>query len=414
MNYEELLELSVELGYQLQLCGAETYRVEESIVRLLEAYGVRGEAFVIPNCLIVSLETEDGKPMTRMRRTGYSSTNLDGVERYNAICRRLCVERPDAEEAMDVLRTEVRRGRGYRMPILQLAYFLGAAGFCMFFGGTWVDCLCAGVCGVATGLWLTLMSSLRTNVFFKTVSAGFVLAFLVYGMAALGLADNVDAAITGTIMLLVPGLLFIYSVRDVIYGDTMSGVNRLVQVLITAIALVVGTGAALSLSRSLWGFLEGSSTMVTYNLFFQCVAGFIGSIGFCILFNIQGRGMILCLIGSVMSWLVYSLFSFLGMTDVTSVFLAAAAISLYAEIMARVRKCPATPYLVVSMFPLIPGADIYYTMDFAFRGDLEHFLERGMRTISIAGALAFGVLLVSTAFRMWGVWRRRKANLRKS
>ena len=59
MNYDELLELTIDLAFQLQLCGAETYRVEESIVRLLEAYGAHGEAFAIPNCIIVSLETQD-------------------------------------------------------------------------------------------------------------------------------------------------------------------------------------------------------------------------------------------------------------------------------------------------------------------------------------------------------------------
>ena len=89
MTYDEQLELTIDLAFQLQLCGAETYRVEESIVRLLEAYGAHGEAFAIPNCIIVSLETQDEQHMTRMRRSAYGSTDLDGVERYNALCRRI-------------------------------------------------------------------------------------------------------------------------------------------------------------------------------------------------------------------------------------------------------------------------------------------------------------------------------------
>ena len=73
--------------------------------------------------------------------------------------------------------------------------------------------------------------------------------------------------------------------------------------------------------------------------------------------------------------------------------------------MARIRKCPATSYLLVALFPLVPGADIYYTMDYAVRGNTDAFLQHGLHTGAIAGTLAVGILLVSTAFRMWGVWR---------
>lgn len=85
MDYDELLDLTVDLAYQLQQCGAETYRVEETIVRLLGAYGVEGSAFSIPGCIIVSLETAEEKHMTRMHRAAYSSTDLDGIERYSGL-----------------------------------------------------------------------------------------------------------------------------------------------------------------------------------------------------------------------------------------------------------------------------------------------------------------------------------------
>ena len=37
MNYDQLLNISVELGCQLMFSGAEIYRVEESVRRLLQA-----------------------------------------------------------------------------------------------------------------------------------------------------------------------------------------------------------------------------------------------------------------------------------------------------------------------------------------------------------------------------------------
>ena len=307
-----------------------------------------------------------------------------------------------------MIQAEKQATKSYRFPTLLMGYFLAAAGFSMFFRGTLLDALCAGLSGLATGLCLYFMNKLHANLFFKTVAAGFVLALLAHGLAIAGLAHNVDAAIIGALMLLVPGLLFTNSLRDIIYGDTMSGVNRLVQVLITAVALAVGTGAAVTLARQLWGDLAGSGALVQYGLFMQCFAGFVGSLGFCILLNLHGPGMFLCIAGSILSWLAYRLFGFFGMSDLTAFLLSAATISVYAEIMARIRKCPATSYLLVALFPLVPGADIYYTMDYAVRGNTDAFLQHGLHTGAIAGTLAVGILLVSTAFRMWGVWRHHK------
>ena len=408
MNYEELLDLTVDLAFQLQNCGAETYRVEEAVVRLLEAYGVQGAAFSIPGCIIVSLETAEEQHITRMHRAADSSTDLDGMERYSGLCRRICREKPPVQEAMAMLQAEKQATKTYRFPTLLMAYFLSAAGFSVFFRGTMLDALCAGLSGVATGLCLYFMNKLHANLFFKTVAAGFVLAFLAHGLATAGLAHNVDAAIIGALMLLVPGLLFTNSIRDIIYGDTMSGVNRLVQVFITAVALAVVTGAAVSLARYLWGDLTGSGALVQYGLLMQCLACFVGSTGFCMLLNLHGSGMFLCIVGGIFSLLSYRLFCYLGVSDLTAFFLAAAALSVYSEIMARVRKYPATSYLLVALFPLVPGADIYYTMDYAVRGNTDAFIRYGLHTGALAGTLAVGILLVSTAFRMWGVWRHRK------
>jgi len=76
--------------------------------------------------------------------------------------------------------------------------------------------------------------------------------------------------------------------------------------------------------------------------------------------------------------------------------------------MARIRKFPAISYLVISIFPLIPGAGIYYTTQYLTRGDMNEFTTQLTRTVSIAGAIAVGLLLVSTTVRFLGEWRLSK------
>ena len=56
MEYSKLLDIATDLGYELALCGAETFRVEESVRLMLKAYDIDAEVFAIPNCLHISIE----------------------------------------------------------------------------------------------------------------------------------------------------------------------------------------------------------------------------------------------------------------------------------------------------------------------------------------------------------------------
>ena len=69
---------------------------------------------------------------------------------------------------------------------------------------------------------------------------------------------------------------------------------------------------------------------------------------------------------------------------------------------------PAISYLVVSVFPLLPGGGIYYTMSHAVHGDIVQFSQKGMQTVSIAGAMAVGILMISTLFRLITTWRNER------
>lgn len=141
--------------------------------------------------------------------------------------------------------------------------------------------------------------------------------------------------------------------------------------------------------------------------YLTCLYAFVGGLAFAIPFNVHGREVPLASLGGALGWLVYLLALPPLQSEVAAYFAAALALSLYSEIMARVRKRPVTAYLLISIFPLVPGAGIYYTMQYAIQGDVDHFVSRGMHTLGLSGALALGVLLISTATRMWMVFQHR-------
>ena len=407
MNYNLLLELATELGYQLAMSGAETFRVEESINWVLRAYGISSQSFALPNCLTVSIETPDGEAKTHMRRIGFHGNDLDAVEKFNALSRRICMERPAPEIAQQWLEETKAARKQYSFPVALLGNFLGASGFCLFFGGGWIDFLCAGLCGILVGCVNKFLDHMKVNNFFATIAASFASALLAYILGAVGIASHVDAVIIGTLMILVPGLLFTNAMRDIIFGDTNSGVNRIVQVLMIAAAIALGTGAAWTGIAAVCGTPE-VIPVIDYGWGMELFACLIGCIGFAILFNIHGPGTLICALGGVLTWAVYLLVVELGFGEIAGYFWAALFASTFSEVMARIRKYPAISYLVVSIFPLLPGAGVYYTMNYAVKGEMELFASRGMYTAAIAGVMAVGILLASTTVRMFTTWRSRR------
>jgi len=407
MDYSKLLDLTTELGYQLAMCGAETFRIEESINLILKAYGVEAEAFAIPNCMHVSIKTDDGTPMTRMRRVGEHGTDLDAVERFTGLSRRICAEKPEPEVALQWLKETQSGRRYYKMIATMLGYFVGSFGFSVLFGGTLLDGVFSGVCGLVVWVCSHFMDKLGANLFFKTISSSFLLALVAYSFGGLGIADNPDCVSIGALMLLVPGLLFTNAMRDIIYGDTNSGVNRIVQVLLVAVAIALGTAASWNVAAAIWGVPVGIDA-INYTLVQQLIPCVLGCIGFAIYFNIHGPGILICALGGMLTWVVYVLVTEWSGNDLNGYFWGAFAASAYSELMARIRKYPAISYLVVAVFPLIPGAGVYYTMRYAVMGQMDAFAAQGMHTAAIAGLMAVGILLVSTVFRIILNWQRRK------
>lgn len=256
MDYDGLLDLAADLGYGLLESGAEIYRVEESIQRLLHAYGIaQADPFVIPNCIIVSFRTPLGQTLTQVRRMPSHGTDVDLIERYNDLCRRLCREAPPLEEAQTQLHAIGQTRRCYSFPVLMGAYFAVAAAFCLLFGGLFRDALCAGIGGLAIGLALTALTFLHANLFFKSMLCSALSALLALTLTHLGLGVHGQLIIIGSMMALVPGLSFTNAIRDVMAGDMVAGITKIADALLTGISIALGTGFALGLTRLLWGVL---------------------------------------------------------------------------------------------------------------------------------------------------------------
>jgi len=126
-----------------------------------------------------------------------------------------------------------------------------------------------------------------------------------------------------------------------------------------------------------------------------CLCAFLACLGFTLVFNIHGVGKLICSMGGALGWLIY----LLAGSTIFAAFLASAAVGLYSETMARLRRCPATGYLLVALLPLVPGGGIYYAMSYCVAGDTQRFLNTLLHTFGIASALAVGAMMTASLFR---------------
>lgn len=399
MQYRTLMELASQLGTRLAMAGAETYRVEESIIRVLAAYGLDARVYSVPNSLFITIVVPDGLPITQLCRISNVGTDLDAVEKYNNLSRRICAEKPDPQQALVWLEEAEKTHKVYSFPMVLLGHILVASGLCIFYGGTAADCLCAGLCGLFLGIVDHLLGKLHPNAFFQKIATGFLMALFAYGLAGLGMSTNIDTSVIGTLMLLVPGLLFTNALRDIIFGDTNSGVNRTVTALLIACGVALGTASAWNAANVLWGIPAAPAPLAHSDLA-TCIASFVACLGFLFVWNIHGEGSWLCALGGFLTWAIFCIARDFGFGYGMCCFFGTIVASVYAEVMARLRKYPAISYLIVSLVPLIPGSNIYYTAQQAVLRNWAGFLHQGYLTLITAGVMAVGIILVSSAARI--------------
>lgn len=130
------------------------------------------------------------------------------------------------------------------------------------------------------------------------------------------------------------------------------------------------------------------------------IYAFMATFGFGIIFNIRGKKLFFAAAGGSITWLTYLICLKLQFSITFSLFFASVAGGIFAEIMARVLKSPVTVFVISTIIPLVPGSGMYYTMYQSIQGKVENSLSTGLTTITNAGAIAVGVVFVSSLSKL--------------
>lgn len=236
----ELADCLLDMGAMLLDCGAEISRVEDTLCRVGKAYGARHvDAFVITSIISLSMEFADDKAVTETRRIFSSSgTDFTRLEMLNSLSRRCCSDPLPIQELRSAIHA-VKREKKSRLAVF-VGSVLAAGGFAVFFGGSIRD----GLTAAAFALLICLLQHRLDATQVSTVGFDLILSLLtglgVGLFCALIPALHMDKILIGDIMLMIPGLAMTNAIRNILGGNTISGVVRLTESLIWAGALAGG------------------------------------------------------------------------------------------------------------------------------------------------------------------------------
>ena len=127
----------------------------------------------------------------------------------------------------------------------------------------------------------------------------------------------------------------------------------------------------------------------------QFAVAMLATISVSVTFRVPLRHYLACGLTGAVGWLAYILCAEgLAFSAPVATLLAALPLTACARLFAVRHKAPITLFLLCGIFPLVPGAGIYYTAYYFLRNDRALFVNRGVETLKIAVALALGIALV--------------------
>lgn len=244
---DQLIRCILDAGELILKSGGEINRVEDTMTRMCMAYGfLRADVFTITSSIVVTVYTQDGEILTQTRRVNGYDMNLDRIHEMNQLAREVCAE-PIPVEELERRIADIQTSRELSAREMTLLYGVTAAVFSVFFGGGWKEALFGGLTGMGLYPLLRFARVLFSNEVVRYALCSAVGGLFLGLIRKYGVCFLVEPAMMGNIMLMIPGITFTNSIRDMLNGDTMSGLLRMCESLLRTVAIAAGFAGVISL-----------------------------------------------------------------------------------------------------------------------------------------------------------------------
>ena len=405
-DLSEVLEVASIAGHILLENGAEISRVEDIMARISTYFGVdKGNFFVLSNGIFTT-----GMSGGKMEKAGGQASTYANVEfipirpiqlqkvvEVNQLSYDISAGRCTLQQA----RTRLERIRNTpAKPVWEqvLGSAFGAAGFCAVFGGGWLDCGAAFLVGCLLYPFILLVSGRYMSRIVGGISNALVATLLCVACYHLGFGNSLSNIIIGAIMPLIPGVPFVNGVRDLANADYLAGLTRLTDALLGFFCIAIGVSVGFivdgAFSHGLIELAGVSLNPETSGLLVQTLAAFIGTTAFAVLFGVPRKQYVAAGVVGALGWLLYLiLIRYAGMSAAIATLISTVFIGILSRVFAVVEKCPAAVFLLCGIFPLVPGAGVFWCTYYLISSQFDMSSTAGFTAAKIAIAIVLGIIL---------------------
>jgi len=395
MNYNKIVQGILDIGESMLISGAENYRIEDSLYRMCRSYGfVKYDVFVIPSNIQITVETENGDIITQVRHIENADIDFDQLDYMNNLCRYVCSHTPDEEELQKKYQ-EVKNRPPQHPAAKYFAGIMGGTGFAVFFGCNFKDAIVAVIVSlmiVVVGKWLEKREG---NLFVYNTILSFLSEVIIVLSVRNGFADHPERIMIGIVMLIISGLSTTNGIREILQKDYISGFINIMNSILGAAGIAVGTALAMLMLND----FSAEGFILNHSIPIQLVSCTIACVGFAFWFQIRGKQVIYSGIGAFITWSIYLIVFEVEPSNFLATLIAAIFVAAYAFVMSRINKAPSTIFLTASVFPLIPGPNLYYMMYGCVTRDIPLAFSETVILLATCLAIAFGFNIVDIAAR---------------
>lgn len=127
----------------------------------------------------------------------------------------------------------------------------------------------------------------------------------------------------------------------------------------------------------------------------------VAASAFGVVFNLGVRDLCFAALNAAIGYFIYLQAMGLGLPSFVAIFIASIIMSVYAEIIARMLKRPASLFLITALIPFVPGGRLFQLVLSLINMDTSSAWSFGMLTILESGAIAFGIIIVSSLIKLF-------------
>jgi uncharacterized membrane protein YjjP (DUF1212 family) len=386
--YKDTIEFTGRLGAALAQYGAPAHRVEDVLNLLTQDLDIDGVYSATPSILLMEFRNPEGSHV-RLERVHSNEIDLGRLQRLDQLFNQVADKSISPREGLVVLEHIITAPPRFGPWITTLAFAATSASATPLFGGAPSDMLLGLLAGASVGL-VAQFAPPRLLV----PIGGFCAAWLVSLCAPLMATANLNAAILGGIIVLVPGFTLTLGVSELVTHNITAGVSRLGAALVTALMLSFGVIFGHAAASAMVGATPlPISTPSPSWLLWSMVPVAVVTIN--ILFNAPVRQWGWILLTSSLSYGALEATALFMRPDL-AVFIGALTLGCASNLYARFKNMPAAIIRMPGLLFLVPGSLSFLSIRAVMEGHAEQASASGGQLILVAISLVMGMVVAGT------------------